>query len=73
MLCKNHIINLTYFLIYAECEKVCFFLLQLDVKEAKIVTDHPQWNISDDEDKEKNDDESEEEEDSDYSSEDGSD
>ncbi|XP_025097112.1 translocation protein SEC63 homolog [Pomacea canaliculata] len=47
--------------------------IKLDVKEAKIVTDHPQWNISDDEDKEKNDDESEEEEDSDYSSEDGSD
>lgn len=54
-------------------KKCVFFLLQLDVKEAKIVTDHPQWNISDDEDKEKNDDESEEEEDSDYSSEDGSD
>ncbi|KAK7107985.1 translocation protein SEC63 homolog [Littorina saxatilis] len=45
--------------------------IKLDVKEAKIVKDHPQWDISDDEeDKANNDDESEEEEDSDYSSED---
>ena len=41
------------------------------MKEAKIVKDHPQWDISDDEaDKANNEDESEEEEDSDYSSED---
>ena len=52
-----------------------FYRPQLDVKEAKIVKDHPQWDISDDEaDKANNEDESEEEEDSDYSSEeDGSD
>ena len=48
-----------------------FYHPQLDVKEAKIVKDHPQWDISDDEeDKANNEDESEEEEDSDYSSED---
>jgi hypothetical protein len=28
----------------------------LDVKEAKIVEDHPQWDISEDEDAEKDDD-----------------
>ncbi|XP_076444580.1 translocation protein SEC63 homolog isoform X2 [Babylonia areolata] len=44
--------------------------IKLDVKEAKIVKDHPQWDISDDEeDKANNEDETEEEEDSDYSSE----
>lgn len=49
-------------------------LLQLDVKEAKIVKDHPQWDISDDEeDKANNDEDTEEEEDSDYSSEDDDD
>lgn len=48
--------------------------IKLDVKEAKIIKDHPQWDISDEEDKENNDEDSEEEEDSDYSSEeDGSD
>nr|KAG5706886.1 hypothetical protein BaRGS_021392 [Batillaria attramentaria] len=45
--------------------------IKLDVKEQKIVKDHPQWDISDDEeDKANNEDETEEEEDSDYSSED---
>lgn len=34
------------------------------MKEAKVVEDHPQWNISDDEDKDKDDDT-----DSDYSTE----
>ncbi|XP_048767691.1 translocation protein SEC63 homolog [Ostrea edulis] len=38
--------------------------IRLDVKEAKVVEDHPQWNISDDEDKDKDDDT-----DSDYSTE----
>jgi len=36
--------------------------LQLDVKEAKVIDDHPQWDISDDEDDKK-----EEDSDSDYS------
>lgn len=40
-------------------------LFQLDVKEAKIVEDHPQWELSDDEEKEQE----EESEDSDYSTE----
>lgn len=43
-----------------------FVLLQLDVKQAKIIQDHPQWEISDDDD----DDDKKEEEasgDSDYS------
>ncbi|KAL8586617.1 hypothetical protein ACOMHN_040125 [Nucella lapillus] len=46
--------------------------IKLDVKEAKIVKDHPQWDISDDDDDKANndDDDTEEEEDSDYSSED---
>ncbi len=39
--------------------------LQLDVKEAKKVESHPQWDISDDEDKEENDG-TESEGDSDY-------
>lgn len=42
--------------------------IKLDVKEAKVIEDHPQWDISDDEDKDK-DNEDETEEDSDYSSE----
>ncbi|XP_064618130.1 translocation protein SEC63 homolog [Liolophura sinensis] len=39
--------------------------IKLDVKEAKIVEDHPQWELSDDEEKEQE----EESEDSDYSTE----
>ncbi|KAK3758267.1 hypothetical protein RRG08_036537 [Elysia crispata] len=42
--------------------------IKLDVKEAKVVEDHPQWDISDDEDKDK-DHEDETDDDSDYSSE----
>ncbi|RUS73201.1 hypothetical protein EGW08_019047 [Elysia chlorotica] len=42
--------------------------IKLDVKEAKVVEDHPQWDISDDEDKEK-DNEDVTDDDSDYSSE----
>lgn len=44
--------------------------IKLDVKEAKIVKDHPQWDISDDEEeKANNEEDTEDEEDSDYSSE----
>ncbi|GFO42663.1 translocation protein sec63 homolog [Plakobranchus ocellatus] len=42
--------------------------IKLDVKEAKVIEDHPQWDISDDEDKDKEN-EDETEDDSDYSSE----
>ena len=38
-------------------------MFQLDVKEAKVIEDHPQWDISDDEDDKDKDDET----DSDYS------
>lgn len=34
------------------CENVIncyFFLFQFDVKEAKVIESHPQWEISDDE------------------------
>ncbi|BFZ25302.1 hypothetical protein BsWGS_28341 [Bradybaena similaris] len=44
--------------------------VKLDVKEAKVVGDHPQWDISEDEeDKDKGNDEESEDDDSDYSSE----
>lgn len=45
--------------------------IKLDVKEAKIIKDHPQWDISDDEENKANDgDETEDDEDSDDSTED---
>ena len=55
-------------LIYqADFKNILFYLFQLDVKEAKVIEDHPQWDISDDEEeKEYNDNISE---DSDYSTE----
>ncbi|BFZ09267.1 hypothetical protein BsWGS_12306 [Bradybaena similaris] len=44
-------------------------IVKLDVKEAKVVEDHPQWDISEDEeDKDKDNDEGTEDEESDYSS-----
>ena len=46
-------------------QDIFHFQFQLDVKEAKVIEDHPQWDISDDEEeKEYNDNISE---DSDYS------
>ncbi|XP_005098508.1 translocation protein SEC63 homolog isoform X2 [Aplysia californica] len=45
--------------------------IKLDVKEAKVIEDHPQWDISEDEDEKDKDNEDEtEDDDSDYSSED---
>ncbi|KAI8791769.1 translocation protein SEC63 homolog [Biomphalaria glabrata] len=44
-------------------------LIKLDVHEAKVIKDHPQWNISEDEDEKDKDDDDSEEDDSDYSSE----
>ena len=51
-------------LIYEPVE-LSFCVFQLDVKKAKPVKDHPQWQISDDEDETKND---ENDDDSDYDS-----
>jgi len=48
-------------------------LFQLDVKEAKVITDHPQWDISDEEGEKEEGEGEDTEEDSDYSSEDDDD
>lgn len=48
---------------------LCDFMVQLDVKEAKVVEDHPQWDISEDEEDKDKDNDEETEDDSDYSSE----
>ncbi|KAK6187306.1 hypothetical protein SNE40_005367 [Patella caerulea] len=50
-----------------------FVNFKIDVKKAKPVEDHPQWDISDDEDEHDHDDDVDTEDDSDYDSEDDSD